>query len=159
MATLAAMFSDAGASDVTTYIQSGNVVFGAPAKAAATIAARIEQLIEKRFAMRIPLVLRSARELADAAARNPFLARGVGENELHVMFLADKPPAKLAAALDASRSPGDELALVGRDLYLRLPNGAGRSKLTNAYVDKTLATVSTQRNWRTVLKLCELANG
>lgn len=158
MATLAALFTGEGATDVSTFIQSGNVLFAAPAKLAATIGARIERQLDKQLGLRVPVVLRSARELADAAARNPFLRSGVDEDELHLMFLADKPAAKLAAALDASRSPGDELALVGRDLYLRLPNGAGRTKLTNAYVDKTLATVSTQRNWRTVLELCELAN-
>ena len=157
MATLSAMFAAEGATSVTTFIQSGNVVFDAPAKLAATIAARIERQIEKQLALRVPLVLRSNAEMGDAAARNPFLAAGVDADELHLMFLADKPAAKLVAALDAQRSPGDSFALVGRDLYLRLPNGAARTKLTNAYFDKALATVSTMRNWRTVLKLCELA--
>jgi uncharacterized protein (DUF1697 family) len=159
MATLSAMFAAEGATSVTTFIQSGNVVFDAPAKLAATIAARIERQIEKKLALRVPLVLRSAAEMADAAACNPFVAAGVDDNELHLMFLGDKPAAKLIAALDAQRSPGDTFALVGRHLYLRLPNGAARTKLTNAYFDKALATVSTMRNWRTVLKLCELSAG
>ena len=73
------------------------------------------------------------------------------------MFLADTPTAAQARALDPQRSPGDELALVGRDLYLRLPSGMGRTKITNAWVDRTLGTVSTARNWRTVLKLIELS--
>jgi uncharacterized protein (DUF1697 family) len=159
MATLAAMFAAEGATSVTTFIQSGNVVFDAPAKLLATIAARMTAQIEKKLALRVPLVLRSAAELREAVARNPFVAAGVDENELHLMFLADKPAAKLIAALDANRSPGDTFALVGRDLYLRLPNGVARTKLTNAYFDKALGTVSTMRNWRTVLKLCELAAG
>jgi len=159
MATLSAMFAAEGATSVTTFIQSGNVVFDAPPKLAATIAARIERQIEKKLALRVPLVLRSGAEMAEAVARNPYVAAGVDDNELHLMFLADKPAAKLVATLDANRSPGDTFALVGRDLYVRLPNGAARTKLTNAYFDKALATVSTMRNWRTVLKLCELAAG
>jgi uncharacterized protein (DUF1697 family) len=59
--------------------------------------------------------------------------------------------------LDARRSPPDELAVVGRDVYLKLPNGVARSKLTNAYFDSKLDTVSTLRNWRTVLTLLEMA--
>jgi uncharacterized protein (DUF1697 family) len=60
------------------------------------------------------------------------------------------------AALDPARSPGDEFVARGRELYLRLPNGVARSKLTNAYFDRALATTSTIRNWRTVLELLAL---
>jgi len=61
------------------------------------------------------------------------------------------------SALDPKRSPPDELVVRGRDIYLRLPNGVARSKLTNAYFDATLRTTSTLRNWRTVLQLLEMA--
>jgi len=157
MATLAEMFRREGASDVSTFIQSGNVVFTAPARLAATVGARIEQRIAKELELRVPVVLRSSAELAAVVARNPFLAARADEDELHVMFLAATPTAAQARALDPTRSPGDELALVGRDLYLRLPNGMARTKLTNAWVDKVLATVGTARNWRTVRTLAELA--
>jgi uncharacterized protein (DUF1697 family) len=44
----------------------------------------------------------------------------------------------------------------GREVYLRLPDGMARIKLTNAYFDSKLATISTARNWRTVTKLLDL---
>lgn len=157
MATLAAMFSAEGAREVATFIQSGNVVFAAPKKLADEMGARIERRIGKEVGLRVPVVLRSADELAGVAANNPFLRAGCDEDQLHVMFLAARPTAAQARALDPARSPGDEFALVGRDLYLRLPNGVARTKLTNAYFDKALATVATARNWRTVLKLIELS--
>ena len=55
------------------------------------------------------------------------------------------------------RPAGRALAVRGREVYLRCPQGLGRSKLTNAYFDARLATVSTVRNWRTVLALLELS--
>ena len=155
MATLAKIFADEKCVDVRTFIQSGNVIYDAPAKAAATVGERVARRIEKELGLDVPVVVRAADELAAVPKRNPF--KRAGENELHVMFLADAPTAAQARALDPQRSPGDELALVGRDLYLRLPNGVGRTKITNAYVDRTLGTVSTGRNWRTVLKLIELS--
>ncbi len=158
MATLAEMFRVEGAAGVTTFIQSGNVVFDAPVKLAGAIGAGVERRIEQQLSLRVPVVLRSAAELAAAVERNPFVAARGDEDELHVMFLAARPTPAQARALDPARSPGDQFALVGRDLYLRLPNGVARSKLTNAYFDKALATVSTARNWRTVLKLLELAS-
>jgi len=159
MAALAAMFRDEGAGDVATFIASGNVVFAAAPKLAAALPARIEKRIAADFALRVPVMLRSADELAAAVARNPFVTRGVDENHLFVMFLADRPGAAAARALDPARSPPDAFALVGRELYLSLPNGAARTRLTNAYVDKTLGTIATARNWRTTLKLLTLVSG
>jgi uncharacterized protein (DUF1697 family) len=155
MAALVALFSDEGASAVTTYIQSGNVIFDAPPKLAAALPARIAARIEQRFGLSVPIVLRSAAALAAVATRNPFLTAGASADELHVMFLRDRPSAARARALDPNRSPPDELALHGSEIYLRCPNGVARTKLSNAYFDQALATVSTARNWRTVLALCE----
>ena len=104
----------------------------------------------------VPVVLRSREELAAGAARNPFLKRGIDIATLHVAFLADIPNPTCATALDATRSPGDSFILCGRDIYLWLPNGVARTKLTNDYFDRTLKTVSTIRNWNTVLKLLEM---
>lgn len=157
MKALAAMFADAGCGDVSTYIASGNVVFDA----AAALAERLPALIAKRvtadFTIKVPVVVRSATELAAVVHDNPFLASGADPVTLAVMFLADKPPARAVAALDQGRSPGDEFIVRGRDIYLRLRNGFAETKLTNAYFDSKLATVSTARNWRTVLKLHELS--
>lgn len=157
MKDLVAMFESVGCTDVVTYIQSGNVVFDAKPAVAKTIAATIADRIAQDAGLRVPVVVRSAAELTACVAQSPFVARGVDEDQLHVMFLADAPTKAAVAKLDPRRSPGDELVVVGRDVHLRMPNGVGRTKLTNAYVDATLGTVSTQRNWRTVLQLVALA--
>jgi uncharacterized protein (DUF1697 family) len=72
-----------------------------------------------------------------------------------VAFLAGLPPRPRREALDPARSPPDEVAVVGRKAFLRLPNGVARTRFTNAYLDATLGTVSTLRNWATVLALVE----
>jgi uncharacterized protein (DUF1697 family) len=72
--------------------------------------------------------------------------------------LANVPASSQAASLDPKRSPPDEFLVLGREIFLRLPNGVARSKLTNAYFDSKLGTVSTIRNWRTVLTLLELTS-
>jgi uncharacterized protein (DUF1697 family) len=159
MLELARLFEEAGATDVRTYIQSGNVIFRAPEKVAPRLPSAVSQQISTRFGLRVPVVLRSAEELRLVPERNPFLKRGADPDALHVMFLADRPEPARVLALDAKRSPPDELAVREREIYLRLPNGVARSKLTNDYFDRALATTSTGRNWRTVLKLIELAGG
>jgi len=156
MADLAAIFEAAGARDVRTYIQSGNVVFAASPRIAERIPAAVAKAIAKEFRLEIPVVLRSADELRRAAARNPFLEQGIDPDWLHVAFLADVPERARASSLDSKRSPGDAFVLLGREIYLHLPNGAARTKLTNAWFDSKLATTSTLRNWRTVQKLLEM---
>lgn len=159
MKDLAEMFTAAGGKDVVTYIQSGNVVFGASAAVAAKCASSVTKAIAKKFGYDVPIVIRSADELRAAVTASPFLARGVPADELHLACLRERPTPDAAMALDGSRFAPDELEVVGADVHLHLPNGVGKSKLTNAWLDRSLATVSTLRNWRTVLKLLEIAEG
>jgi uncharacterized protein (DUF1697 family) len=71
---------------------------------------------------------------------------------LHVVFLGDAPKAEEVVKLETNRVPPDEFAVLGKEIYLRLPNGAGRSKLASV----KLKTLATARNWRTVNKLIEM---
>ena len=159
MQDLAAMFTDAGCGSATTYIQSGNVVFeGSPALARG-IPALIEKAIENRWGYRVPVVTRTGGELHKIVRGNPFLRAGAEAGTLHVAFLSDSPAAARVKTLDPDRSPPDAFAVRGREIYLHCPNGYGRTKLTNGYFDSKLATTSTVRNWRTVVKLLELAGG
>ena len=156
MAELAKLFSESGCRDVRTYIASGNVVFRMSAAKAGKLPALIARRIEESFGLKVPVVVRSAAELAEVVGSNPYLQAGLAETNLHVMFLADAPGAEKVALLDPDRSPGDQFAVRGREIYLHLPNGVADCKITNAWLDSRLKTVSTGRNWRTVLKLYEM---
>jgi uncharacterized protein (DUF1697 family) len=150
MRELAGLFEDAGCANVRTFIQSGNVIFTATPKVSASLAAAITAGITERYGYRVPVILRTAQELREVVSDNPFPG---AEEILHVMFLADRPsPAKIAA-LDPNRSAPDTFIVRGQEIYLHLLNGVADSKLTNAWFDSKLGTVSTSRNWRTVTKL------
>ncbi len=156
MKDLARMFEDAGCTHVRTYIQSGNVVFRAAPRVVETLADRIGEAIATKFGFRVPVILRDTAQMKKTVENNPFLKPGVDEAGLHVYFLAAVPPAEQVAALDSYRSPPDAFAVHGCDVYLHMPNGMGRTKLTNLYFDKKLGTVATARNWRTTVKLLEM---
>lgn len=153
MKDLAAIFTGAGCRNVSTFIQSGNVTFEGDT---AGLAARIEKAIEKKFGFRPPVQFRNAAELRRVARNNPF----INEDEawLHVYFLDDPPTRSVIATLDPDRSPGDRFHISGKEIYLHLPNGMARTKLTNAWFDSKLSTISTARNWRTTLTLLELVS-
>jgi len=150
MIDLAVFFVEAGCRGVRTYIQSGNVVFEAPAAALKKLPAAISRKIG------VPVIVRSQAELEAVVRGNPFLKAGEAEKMLHVAFLAGLPGSDAIAKLDPLRSPPDRFVVVDRHIYLHTPNGMGNSKLTNAWLDSKLSTVSTVRNWATVLKLHEM---
>ena len=156
MEDLASMFREAGCNEVRTYIQSGNVVFRADPALAEDIPSLISASILSQFGYRVPVVTRTACEFQEIVQANPFAEVGAEANKLHVMFLADLPDRAHVDALDPNRSPGDEFAVLGREVFLHCPNGVARSKLTNSYFDSSLSTTSTSRNWRTVGKLLEM---
>jgi uncharacterized protein (DUF1697 family) len=157
MKHLVRLFEEAGCADVRTYIQIGNVLFRASRSKAGALPTRIAKGLADEFGYRIPVLLRTVEELGETIRNNPFAQAGAPENWLHVLFLASQPDAPRVAALDPDRSPPDAYAVRGREIYLQCPNGAGITKLTSAYFDARLATISTGRNWRTVRKLFDLA--
>jgi uncharacterized protein (DUF1697 family) len=154
MKDLAAFFSAAGAKDVRTFINSGNVVFTAPDARVAGIGKKVRAAIEERFGFDAPIVFRSAAEMKKVARGNPFAT----DEFVHVTFLADAPDKKGLVLLEPKRHPSEELVVRGRDLYLRLPKGVGHTKIVASVVDKALGTFGTTRNFRTVTTLADLAS-
>jgi uncharacterized protein (DUF1697 family) len=153
MAELRAMFESLGYEDVRTYVQSGNVVFRSVFASEPDVKQTIEAAIERAFGLPVPVIVRTPRELEAVIERNPFLADESEPTKLHVIFLDDTPDEAAVATLDPNRSPPDRFTVIGRELYVHYPNGAGRSKITIDYVERRLATRATARNWNTVTKL------
>ena len=112
--------------------------------------------LKKDFEVTSPVVLRSAQEMTAVVKTNPFLKRGEALTTLHVGFLLETPEVALVKALDPLRCAPDEFQVLGRLVYLHLPDGVGRSKLTNAWFDSKLQGVVTVRNWNTVLELTRM---
>ena len=154
MVDLVAVFEKCGCAGIATYIQSGNVVFTAPA--GGIDAAMLEAAIEKRFGFSAPVVLRTAEQLHAAIAANPYPNCDQERDRPHISFLADEPLAEHVALLDPQRSPWDSFTVRGRELYLLFPTGIANNKLTSQYFDSRLKTTGTARNWRTVLALAEM---
>jgi uncharacterized protein (DUF1697 family) len=153
MKDLSAIFIASGCTDVKTYIQSGNVIFRAPPKLMKSLASDVATRIFSGFGIHSPVILRTHAELAAVVENKPF-----SEKDLYVMFLADLPNPESLEKLDPHRSPPDEFIVRNREIYLNVLTGAAKSKLTNQYFDSRLKTISTARNWRTVLKLLELTS-
>jgi uncharacterized protein (DUF1697 family) len=157
MADLRALFEALGNEDVSTYVQSGNVVFKSPVASAAELVGAIEKRIARDLGLDVAVVVRTDAQLRKIASGSPFDESD--PTKLHVAFLAGKPAQGRVRALDAKDFAPDELRVAATEVYLRYPSGYGRTKLSNAALEKALGVTATTRNWRTVTKLVELASG
>jgi uncharacterized protein (DUF1697 family) len=155
MADVQEAFAAAGSENVTTYLQSGNVVFES-ALSKTKLAARLEKELERRLGHDIAVLVRTRADLVRIVEKNPFPREKDGK-KLHVAFLQSAPKRTAAHTLDPERVAPDAFRLAGREVYLHYPGGYGRSKLTNDHLEKQLGVRSTMRNWTTVSALAERA--
>ena len=157
MAALKAALEEAGCRDVVTYIQSGNVVLTPPKPAPKDLRAWLEKQISPVAGFDVAVVVRTDAELRKTIERNPY--PNASGTQLHVVFFEAAPPKPF---IDQTEFAPEEFTLVGKDLYLHLPNGMGRAKLPIALEKagrKAKGDPGTARNWNTVLKLLEMATG
>ena len=157
MAGLKQCFEAHGLRDVSTYIQSGNVLFRANRSNQHELTGRIEKVLSKTFSYRSRVVVRSFEEMKAIVERAP---KGFGTRpkvyRYDVVFLKD-PLTADEAMRGMTAKPGVDRVFAGEGvLYVsRLISKAAQSHLTRvvgtpAYQNMTL------RNWNTTRRLLEL---
>ncbi len=158
MSELRALYVSLGFRDAQTFIASGNVVFTNDGKNIAALSKRIEDAIEKRFKIRPDVIVRTASELREVIAKNPFAKRhGLQPNRLLVYFLARAPGDEACKAVRKLDAAPEELHLSGRELYVYYPKGVARPKISWAALERILKTRGTGRNWNTANQLLAIA--
>lgn len=147
-----------GHEDVTTYLQSGNVVFTSAKRDGSKLAGGIERAIADELGLTVPVLVRSDAELTAVLDGSPYADRQDDPTRLLVAFLATAPTKAKVAELAVPGGEHVEFTVAGREVHLHYPDGGyGRTKFTNAYLEKRLGVVATTRNWKSVRALRDLA--
>ncbi len=143
---------------VRTYIQSGNVIFQTKETAQSLLSKKIAEVIEKQFGFKIPVLTLTIDELKSAITDNPFLKKEKKDNEfLHVTFLSELPEKALFSAIEKEKYLPDEIQILSKCVYLYCPNGYGKTKLHNTFIENKLKVRATTRNWKTCHELIKIA--
>lgn len=154
MEALKALHESLDLQDVATYIQSGNVVFTSNGAIPAQLASQIEEAFEHKFGFQSNVIVRTAGEFNVIIENNPFKSQPMKESKWVVaMFLAGDPISTALEDIQKTYSGPEELHIIGQEMYIYYPEGMGRSKLTNTFLEKKLKSRGTARNWNTVLRL------
>lgn len=154
MDALRATAERCGFQDVSTFIQSGNVLFRSRLGAARVTAVLHDAILEDS-GIDTRIATRTAAQMRAVVAANPFLDRSDDPTKVSVTFLFDGVTPTLAALAPDVYAP-DEVQVIGREAYLHTPNGMGKSTLVPAVMRK-LGLAGTTRNWRSTGKLADLA--
>ncbi len=154
MADLREMAESLGATDVSTYIASGNLIC-TPSADPVGFDLALQTAIEERFGFVRDVISRSRREVLDALAAHPFEV--VSPKSSYVSFLTRAPSSEAVAAASAIPTMDDRWEVIGRDQHIRYAVSAGQPQMNTVSISRALGVAGTARNLLTVQKLIELS--
>jgi uncharacterized protein (DUF1697 family) len=158
MADLQKTYEKLGFGNITTYVQSGNVVFTGKKTAPEKLVASITKQISKDFGFQVPVIIFSINTLKQIIANNPFLKGSEKDIAfLHVTFLSSPPPKFDEKTIKEKKLGGEAIAITNMAVYRYCPDGYGKTKLTNSFLETKLQVSATTRNWKTTNELLRIA--
>ncbi len=159
MDTLKAVLEKLGLIEVTTYIQSGNVVFKSNIIDKAGLEKKIETTIESNFKFKVTVLITTKNDLSKILEASPFKnPEDIEAKQLYYALLKDKPLKINEQTLLQENYPNEQFLVTHNCVYLNCLKGAGKAKLTNNIVENKLKVSATTRNHRTILKLIKIAS-
>lgn len=156
MKELVVILENMGVRKIKTYIQSGNAVFQSDEKDFSQFSKRLAADIKGRYGFEPHIFIVGLDAIEKAMAENPFPEAEADPSSLHLGFLASAPKYPDLQKFDELRKESERFHLSEHVFYLHAPEGVGRSKLA-ASTEKLLGVPMTDRNWRTVCKIKEIA--
>ncbi|MBB4893238.1 uncharacterized protein (DUF1697 family) [Streptomyces olivoverticillatus] len=159
MQTLRELLAGLGCGAVRTHLNSGNAVFVHEGADEETLAARLEEAIERELGFSVACIVREGGEIRRVVEANPFAGHEVDPSRFVVTFLAGPVDPATVADIDPAAYAPEEFALGEREVYLHCANGIRDSKLAKVLTERRLRTTGTGRNWNTVTRLADMADG
>jgi len=157
MAGLRALLSELGYAGVATLLNSGNAVFRAAKGAPRRHAAQIAAAVSTRLNVEVPVIVKSAAELAAIVAENPLAGKAFDHSRLLVSFVQDTRALSALEAIGPLVVSPEQFVVGNNAAYCHCPGGILASKAGGALLGKA-GNSATTRNWRTVLRLHALAS-
>lgn len=155
MNDLLVLFESFGFKDVSTYIQSGNVIFSSEESDAGRLKELIEKKLEQSLGYKVTVFVLTPDYLKKTAEENPFDPEEMDKRMCHIMFLSDEPDSVHVEALMAMQGSEYIFHVSGRILYYSYPAEIAGAR-RNINFEKVLGVCGTSRSWKVVARLIEL---
>lgn len=156
MAVLKQLATDLNLVNVQTYIQSGNLIFQSEELDPTLLSQQIHQAIFMELGLTIPILTFTVDSFKTILNQNPF-SQTEEQEQLYLTFFEAIPHSPNLEAIQAKKATEELLHYSDSVLYLVAALGYGKTKLSNTFLEKKLHVSATTRNYKTCLKLLELA--
>lgn len=158
MADLRAMLEKLNLQNVTTYIQSGNIVFGATETDKGILEKRIKTSIRAVFGFDVPVLVKSKSDFESIIIQNPYTDKeAIEKKQVYFVLLKNIPAPELVKALQDEIYENEKFFVSKDCVYLFCQTGYGKAKLNNNLIERKLKVDATTRNYRTMMKLLEMS--
>jgi uncharacterized protein (DUF1697 family) len=158
MDALKRSYESLGYQQVTSYVQSGNVIFDSAEAEQHVIAQKISVVIKRDFGFDVPVIVLSLSQLGQIIDQCPWqIVSGKDPAHFYITFLAAMVQQYDPAAITDKKQDGEEISFAERAVYLYCPNGYGNTKLHNSFLESKLKVGATTRNWKTSNALLRIA--
>ncbi len=157
MPALRELLAEAGFEDVSTYLQSGNVVLASD-EPPERLARRCEQLLADQLKVNVSVLVRSRDELAEVVRHDPLGEVATNPKRYQVVFLSEPLDDEEVERLASLAAPSERVVAIGREVYAWHPEGIARSRLWARLASQRLGVTATARNWTTVTSLLAMAS-
>ena len=155
MTDLKTLYEELTFKNITTYIQSGNVIF--KNQNAKDLSQKIEKKIFEKYNFNVPVIIRTIDEMQVLINKNPFLKeKNIDLDKLHITYLAENPGLENIENLKKYNYQPDRFFISAKEVYLFCPNGYWRTKLTTNFFENKLKMPASTRNWRTTNELLKI---
>lgn len=157
MEALRKLYENLGYQHVKTYLQSGNVVFKAPASEN-EIAQKISRRIKTEYGFEVPVIVLTLDELEKIIESNPFLNDPEKDpSAFYVTFLETQPAIFDRKVIEDKKRKEEEIHFADNAVYIYCPKGYGATKLSNTFLESKLKVSATTRNWKSTNAIFKLA--
>ncbi|MBE0639131.1 MAG: DUF1697 domain-containing protein [Bacteroidales bacterium] len=154
MDALKVLCENLGFTDVRTYLQSGNVIFQTHDSQIAVLEKLISDQVKKQFGFDVPVIVLTVDDLMEIVEKNPFKDDPSKDPaSQYVTFLSAQPVKYDIQSIGYKKTKEEEITVTERAVYLYCPNGYGRTKLTNNFLESKLNVTATTRNWKSTTEL------
>lgn len=158
MVDLRNLMENIGFHDVSTYIQSGNLIFKSGIPDHRDLEYKISETILDHYGFDVSVVVKKRCELLRLVADNPFnVPKDIRDNKIYFVLLKNKPEQEGVEALSTMKFDNEHLAITPTCVYLKCDLGAGKAKCNNNLIAHKLKVDATSRNHRTLMKILELS--
>jgi len=156
MAALRSLLSDLGFENVSTYIQTGNIVLQSTENKSLKIEELIKKALLSHFGFEVSTLVLSSEELKSIFDNCPFPTEK--KNKSYFTVLHAVPDGELSLAVSGEIHPNEEFVISDDCVYFYSKNGYGRAKCNTNFFERKLKITATTRNYNTMVKLLSLSS-